>query len=124
MAVFKRKHRQKLYKDREGNPATLRHVRLQAAIRVEADHAWTRSLWVEMANDGPNGALKMGTFGIYEDELQRVKGHWLFSKRRVLQQDFSNWPAFRARTIRCAISTEWPRRFWRRRNRVCIGGGV
>jgi ketosteroid isomerase-like protein len=76
----------KLYKDKEGNPATLRHVLLQAVIRVEADHAWTRSLWVEMANDGANGTLKMGTFGIYEDELQRVKGHWLFSRRRVLNE--------------------------------------
>jgi hypothetical protein len=76
----------KIYKDKEGNPATLRHVLLQAVIRVEADRAWTRSLWVEMANDGPNGTLKMGTFGIYEDELQRVKGHWLFSKRRVLNE--------------------------------------
>jgi hypothetical protein len=76
----------KRYKDKEGNPATLRHARLQAVIRVEADRAWTRSLWVEMANDGPNGTLKMGTFGIYEDELRRVKGHWLFSKRRVLNE--------------------------------------
>ncbi|MGO9934229.1 MAG: nuclear transport factor 2 family protein [Steroidobacteraceae bacterium] len=76
----------KLYKDKDGNPATLRHALLQAVIRVEADHAWTRSLWVEMANDGPNGTLKMGTFGIYEDELQRIKGHWLFSKRRVLNE--------------------------------------
>jgi SnoaL-like domain len=76
----------KLYKDKEGNPATLRHVLLQAVIRVEANRAWTRSLWVEMANDGPNGTLKMGTFGIYEDELQRVKGRWLFSKRRVLNE--------------------------------------
>jgi ketosteroid isomerase-like protein len=76
----------KFYKDKDGNPATLRHVLLQAVIRVEADRAWTRSLWVEMANDGPSGTLKMGTFGIYEDELQRVKGHWLFSKRRVLNE--------------------------------------
>jgi hypothetical protein len=76
----------KVYKDKDGNPATLRHVLLQAVIRVEADRAWTRSLWVEMANNGPDGALKMGTFGIYEDELLRVKGRWLFSKRRVLNE--------------------------------------
>ncbi len=76
----------KLYKDKDGNPATLRHVLLQAVIRVEADRAWTRSLWVEMANNGPDGTLKMGTFGIYEDDLQRIKGHWLFSKRRVLNE--------------------------------------
>lgn len=76
----------KIYKTQDGSPATLRHVLLQAVIRVEGDRAWTRSLWMEMANDGPDGAMKMGTFGIYEDELQRVKGHWLFSKRRVLNE--------------------------------------
>jgi uncharacterized protein (TIGR02246 family) len=76
----------KVYKDKDGNPATLRHVLLQAVIRVEGDRAWTRSLWMEMANNGPNGEMKMGTFGIYEDELERVKGHWLFSKRRVLNE--------------------------------------
>lgn len=75
-----------IYKDADGNPATLRHVLLQAVIRVEGDRAWTRSLWMEMANDGPEGALKMGTFGIYKDELKRVNGNWLFSKRRILNE--------------------------------------
>jgi hypothetical protein len=37
-----------------------------------------------MANNGPGNSLKMGTFGIYEDELVRVEGRWLFSKRRIL----------------------------------------
>jgi len=76
----------KYYKDKEGNPATLRHVLLQAVIRVEGDRAWTRSLWVEMANNGPEDSLKMGTFGIYQDELKRIDGRWLFSKRRVLNE--------------------------------------
>jgi len=76
----------KIYKTEDGNPATLRHVLLQAVIRVEGDRAWTRSLWMEMANDGPKDSLKMGTFGVYEDELERVNGHWLFSKRRVLNE--------------------------------------
>lgn len=80
----------KFYKDKDGNPATLRHVLLQATVRVEKDRAWTRSLWVEMANDGPDGALKMGTFGTYDDELRRIGGHWLFSKRRVLNEFIKN----------------------------------
>lgn len=75
-----------IYRDKDGNPATLRHCLLQAVIRVEGDRAWTRSQWVEMANDGPEGALKMGTFGIYEDDLARVDGHWLFTRRRILNE--------------------------------------
>ena len=75
-----------LYKDEDGNPAVLRHVLAHAAIRVEGDRAWTRSQWFEMANDGPGKSLKMGTFGIYEDKLERVGGRWLFSERRILNE--------------------------------------
>ncbi|MEO6041468.1 MAG: nuclear transport factor 2 family protein [Croceibacterium sp.] len=76
----------KFYHTENGNPATLRHVILQSAIRVEGDRAWARSLWLEMANHGPGDTLKMGTFGLYDDELKRVGGHWLFAKRRVLNE--------------------------------------
>jgi hypothetical protein len=75
-----------IYKDEDGNPAVLRHVLAHAAIRVEGDRAWTRSVWFEMANDGPGKSLKMGTFGIYEDKLERVDGRWLFSERRILNE--------------------------------------
>ena len=74
------------YKDEDGNPAVLRHVLAHTAIRVVGDRAWTRAQWFEMANDGPGKSLKMGTFGIYEDKLQRVDGRWLFSERRILNE--------------------------------------
>ena len=39
---------------------------------------------------GPGDTLKMGTFGIYEDEFSKVDGHWLISKRRVLNEFIPN----------------------------------
>lgn len=75
-----------IYHTEDGSPATLRHVILQSSIRVEGDNAWARSLWVEMANNGPGDTLKMGTFGLYEDELKKIDGHWLFARRRVLNE--------------------------------------
>jgi len=74
------------YTTEDGNPAALRHVLLQMVVRVEGDRAWTTSLWMEMANDGPGDSFKMGTFGIYKDELERVDGRWLFAKRVVLNE--------------------------------------
>lgn len=74
------------YTTEDGSPAALRHVLLQSVVRVEGDRAWSTSLWMEMANDGPEGSFKMGTFGIYEDELERVDGRWLFSRRVVLNE--------------------------------------
>ena len=74
----------KVYTDDDGNPAVLRHVLAHTTMRIEGDEAWVTAFWYEMANDGPGKSLKMGTFGIYEDELKRVDGRWLFSKRRIL----------------------------------------
>ena len=70
----------------DGKPALLRHVVLQTAIRVEGEKAWGRTLWVEMANDGPGDSMKMGTYGIYEDEFSKASGRWLIAKRRVLNE--------------------------------------
>ena len=80
----------RFYHTEDGKAATLRHVILQSVIRVEGDRAWGRSQWLEMANHGPGDTMKMGTFGEYEDEFQRVNGHWLISKRRVLNEFIAN----------------------------------
>lgn len=76
----------RFYHTEDGKPAKLRHVILQSVIRVEGNRAWARSLWLEMANHGPGDTMKMGTYGIYEDELRKTNGQWLFSKRRVLNE--------------------------------------
>ena len=76
----------RFYHTEDGKPAKLRHVILESVVRVEGDHAWARSLWMEMANHGPGDTMKMGTYGIYEDQLRKVDGQCLFSKRRVLNE--------------------------------------
>ncbi|HSQ96477.1 MAG TPA: nuclear transport factor 2 family protein [Croceibacterium sp.] len=74
------------YHTEDGKPAKLRHVVLQSSIRVEGTHAWGRTLWVEMANHGPGDTMKMGTYGIYEDEFVKLGGHWFIAKRNVLNE--------------------------------------
>ena len=76
----------RFYHTEDGKPAKLRHVILQSVIRVEGNHAWGRSLWMEMANHGPQDTMKMGTYGLYQDEFRKVKGQWLISKRQVLNE--------------------------------------
>jgi len=76
----------RVYHTEDGKPAILRHVILQSAIRVEGERAWGRSLWLEMANHGPGDTMKMGTYGIYEDEFAKVDGHWLIARRNVLNE--------------------------------------
>ncbi|WP_137679769.1 nuclear transport factor 2 family protein [Aurantiacibacter suaedae] len=76
----------KYYHTEDGRPAKLRHVVLQNAIRVEGDRAWGRILWVEMANDGPGDSMKMGTYGLYEDDYRKIDGRWLIQRRNVLNE--------------------------------------
>lgn len=70
----------------DGGPAKLRHVVGQMAIRIEADRAWNTGFWFEMADDGPEGALKMGSFGHYEDELARTPEGWRFARRKIYNE--------------------------------------
>src|ERR1700748_3663727 len=76
----------KFYHNEDGKPAKLRHVVLQSMIRVAGDRAWGRTLWLEMANHGPQDTMKMGTYGIYEDECTKKNGEWLIAKSTGLQQ--------------------------------------
>jgi hypothetical protein len=78
------------YHTADGKPAKLRHIILQTSIRVEGDHAWSRSVWMEMANHGPNDEPKIGTYGLYEDEMKKIDGQWLFTKRNVLNEFIKN----------------------------------
>jgi hypothetical protein len=80
----------RFYHTEDGKRAKLRHVVLQSMIRVEGAHAWGRTLWVEMANHGPMDTMKMGTYGIYEDEFKKVNGEWFIARRNVLNEFIKN----------------------------------
>ena len=75
-----------IFKDSEGRPANLRHVVAQKTIRVEGDCAWNTGFWFEMTNGGPDGSIALPSFGIYEDELARIEGHWLFTRRKICNE--------------------------------------
>ena len=80
----------RFYHTEDGKTAKLRHVVLQSMIRVEGNRAWGRTLWLEMANHGPMDTMKMGTYGIYEDEFTKKDGEWLIAKRNVLNEFIKN----------------------------------
>jgi ketosteroid isomerase-like protein len=69
-----------------GAGTIIRHFVTNIAISVDGDRASTRAAWFEAYNNGPDGAPKMGTFGHYEDELERIGGRWLFKRRRIVNE--------------------------------------
>ena len=75
-----------IFKDSSGAPAKLRHVVAHKAIRVEGDRAWNTGFWFEMTNGGPDGSIALPSFGVYEDDLVRVDGRWLFKRRKIYNE--------------------------------------
>jgi len=75
-----------VFKDWQGRPAKLRHLVHQKALRIDGDRAWHIGLWWEMTNGGPEGRPATPSFGTYEDELVRVDGRWLFSRRKIFNE--------------------------------------
>ena len=75
-----------IFKDSSGAPARLRHAVCHKAIRVEGDRAWNTGFWFEMTNVGPDGSILLPSFGVYEDELARVEGRWLFKRRKICNE--------------------------------------
>ena len=39
-----------------------------------------------MTNGGADGAIALPSFGVYEDELVRVDGRWLFTRRKIYNE--------------------------------------
>jgi hypothetical protein len=70
-------------------PARLRHVITNGAIRIEGDRASGREYWFEMKDDGPDRRAYLGAYGHYEDELRKVNGRWLFSRRKIYNEQMA-----------------------------------
>jgi len=75
-----------LFKREDGSPALLRHVLDHIVIRIEGDRAWTTAFWWEMTDGGPGRTPAIQSYGTYEDEVVRVGGQWLFSRRKIYNE--------------------------------------
>lgn len=69
--------------DAPKRPARLRHFISNIVIEIDGDRATGRAYWFEFNNDTPGRWPYVGGYGHYEDEMRRVDGRWLFSRRRI-----------------------------------------
>ena len=81
------------------NPATTAGLRAAAArhnisnivIKVDGNKAIGRSYWFHYSNDNPQRRGVFDGFGHYEDELVKVNGKWLFTKRKIYNEGRDEW---------------------------------
>jgi len=71
-----------------------RHFILNHVIDVSGDTAKTIAYWFEITNNTPQKDVQLVYFGHYEDQLVRVRGHWLFTSRKVFNESLSNRALF------------------------------
>ena len=71
--------------------AAARHNISNIVIKVDGNKAVSRSYWFHYSNDNPKRAGVFDGFGHYEDELVKVKGQWLFTKRKIYNENRNEW---------------------------------
>ena len=64
---------------------------LNIALEVDGHKATRRGFWFHCATDSPKRAGVFDGFGHYEDDLVKVKGRWLFAKRRIYNENRAEW---------------------------------
>jgi ketosteroid isomerase-like protein len=74
----------------EGPPKG-RHNITSMVITVDGDRAKSVAYWFLMRNDNPERTAQLDSFGHYEDELVKVNGQWLFSLRKIYNEEVPAW---------------------------------
>jgi hypothetical protein len=81
-------------KDTSGlRPAAGRHNISNIILKIDGHKAIGRAYWFHMGNTNPKRASELDSFGHYEDEMLKVDGKWLFSKRKIYNEQVDKWAA-------------------------------
>jgi len=72
-------------------PATGRHNITNIVLKIDGDKAAGRAYWFSYGNNNPERSAQLNSYGHYEDELVKVDGQWLFSKRVIYNEQVAEW---------------------------------
>jgi hypothetical protein len=74
-------------------PATGRHNITNIVIKVDGNKAVGRAYWFHYGNNNPQRTATFDSYGHYVDEMVKVNGNWLFTKRRIYNEQVDKWAA-------------------------------
>ena len=74
-------------------PAAGRHNIANIVVDIDGDRATATAYWFHMGNANPERAAQLNSFGHYEDEMVKVNGEWLFSLRKIYNEQIAEWAA-------------------------------
>jgi 3-phenylpropionate/cinnamic acid dioxygenase small subunit len=64
-------------------PSRLRHFITNIVVKIDGDKAEGKAYWFEFDNAIRGRRPYVGGYGHYDDEMRKVNGQWLFSRRRI-----------------------------------------
>lgn len=70
---------------------TGRHNITNIVIKVDGDRAVGKAYWFHYGNNNPERKAQIDSYGHYEDEMVKVDGQWLFSKRVIYNEQVADW---------------------------------
>lgn len=73
--------------------STGRHNITNIVLKIEGDTAYGRAYWFHMGNNNPERKAILDSYGHYEDVIVKVDGEWLFSKRKIFNEQVAKWTA-------------------------------
>jgi len=71
-------------------PARLRHFITSLVLEVNGDTAVGRAFWVEFDNRNEQRDAYSGAYGHSEDEYRKVNGRWLFTLRKIYNEEMAD----------------------------------
>jgi hypothetical protein len=77
--------------EKELYAATGRHNITNIVLKIDGDKAKGRAYWFHYGNNNPERSAQINSYGHYEDELVKVDGQWLFSKRVIYNEQVAEW---------------------------------
>lgn len=81
-------------KDSSGlRPAAGRHNISNMVIMIEGNKAKMVAYWFHHGNNNPKRSASADAYGHYVDELVKKNGQWLFSKRKIYNEQVDEWAA-------------------------------
>jgi hypothetical protein len=79
-------------KEEEGPyPSTGRHNITNIVLKIDGEKAVGRAYWFHYGNNNPERRANLNSYGHYEDEMVKVDGQWLFSKRVIYNEQMADW---------------------------------
>lgn len=72
---------------------TGRHNITNIVLKIDGDKATGRAYWFHYGNNNPERRAVLDAYGHYEDEMVKVNGEWLFSKRTIYNEAVAEWIA-------------------------------